>query len=138
MDVKDAGASPEQLRYARVLDAGMKLGLGVLVLGFAAYVFGLVPAHVPLEQMPALWTLAASDYIRATGMPQGWGWVSMLGSGEVLPLVGIAVLSGISWLCFIALVPLYAARRDWIYLAIVVFEIAVLTLAASGVLTAAH
>lgn len=131
-------ASPEQLRYARVLDAGMKSGLGVLVLSFLAYVSGLVPAHVPLAQMPGLWTLAAPEYLRATGMPQGWGWIGMLGSGDMLPLIGIAILSGISLVCFIVLLPVYAARRDWVYLAIAVLEIAVLMLAASGVLTAGH
>ncbi len=130
--------SPEQVRYARVLDAGMKFGLGVLVAGFFGYVSGIVPAHVPLAQMPALWTLAAPEYLRATGMPQGWGWFAMLGSGDVLPLMGIAILAGISMMCFIGLLPLYVARRDWIYLTITVFEIAVLALAASGILTAGH
>jgi hypothetical protein len=131
-------ASPEQLRYARVLDAGMWFGLGVLVCGFIAYVTGLVPAHVPLAQMPELWTLSAPDYLRATDTPEGWGWLGMLDSGEMLPLVGIAILSGISGLCFVVLLPLYSARRDWIYCVIAVLEIAVLTLAASGILTVGH
>jgi hypothetical protein len=131
-------ASREQLRYARVLDAGMRFGLGVLVCGFIAYVTGLVPAHVPLAQMPELWSLSAPEYLRATGTPEGWGWLGMLSSGEMLPLVGIAILSGISGLCFVVLLPLYAARRDWIYGVIAVLEIAVLTLAASGILTVGH
>lgn len=131
-------ASPEQLRYARVLDAGMKIGLGVLAAGFLAYVCGLAPAHVPLEKMPGFWTLAAPDYLRATGAPQGWEWLGTLGNGDAWPLVGIAILSGVSVLCFIALLPLYAARRDWVYLAIAALEIGVLSLAASGVLTVGH
>ena len=131
-------ASPEQLRYARVLNVGMRFGLAVLVCGFIAYVTGLVPAHVPLAQMPELWTLSAPDYLRATGTPEGWGWLGMLGNGETLPLLGIAILSGISGLCFVVLLPLYAARRDWIYCVIAVLEIAVLTLAASGILTVGH
>jgi hypothetical protein len=149
MDVKDSGrkgsknaphvyASPEQLRYARVLDAGMRFGLGVLVCGFVAYMMGWLPVHVPLAQMPGLWMLAAPDYLRVTGMPEGWGWLQMLGNGDVVPLVGIAILSSISGLCFVALLPLYVARRDWIYCAIAMLEIAVLTLAASGVLTVGH
>ena len=141
MDVKDGQrvyASPEQLRYARVLDAGMRFGLGVLVLGFIAYITGLVPAHVPLDQMPVLWALAAPEYLRATGMPEGWGWLAMFASGDVLPLFGIAILAGISGLCFVVLLPLYTARRDWIYFSIAALEIAVLTLAASGILTVGH
>lgn len=144
MDVKGgdrerhAYASPEQLRYAHVLDIGMRVGLGVLACGFIAYMLGWLPAHVPLAQMPDLWMLAAPDYLRVTGMPEGWGWLQMLGNGDVLPLVGIAILSGISGLCFAVLIPLYVAHRDWIYGAIALLEIAVLTLAASGVLTVGH
>lgn len=144
MDVKGgerarhAYASPEQLRYAHVLNIGMRVGLGVLVCGFVAYMLGWLPAHVPLEHMPDVWMLPAPDYLRVTGMPEGWGWVQMLGNGDVLPLVGIAILSGISGLCFVVLLPLYVAHRDWIYCAIAVLEIAVLTLAASGVLTVGH
>jgi hypothetical protein len=131
-------ASAEQLRYAQVLAAGMRCGLAVLVAGFALYLAGWLPAHVPLEQMPALWTLSAPDYLRATGMPEGWGWVKMLDGGDVLPLLGIAILSGISAVCFAVLIPLYFAKRDAVYCAIAALEVAVLVLAASGVLTVGH
>ena len=74
MDATEGGsarrtyASPEQLRYARVLDAGMRFGLGVLVCGFIVYVTDLVPARVPLAQMPELWTLSAPRYRGAGGL----------------------------------------------------------------------
>jgi hypothetical protein len=130
--------SREQLRYASLLDVGMLLGLAALVLAFIAYISGWLPVQVPLEKMPGLWTLSAPEYLRATGMPEGWGWLSLLGSGDVLPLVGIAILSGISGLCFIGLLPMYAKDRDPIYFAIAALEIAVLALAASGVLSVGH
>lgn len=131
-------ASPEQLRYARVLDAGMRFGLLLLALGFLAYVAGALPVQVPLEELPRLWGLAAADYLRATGMPDGWGWVTMLDRGDVLPLIGMVVLCGVTLACFLVLLPAYAARRDWAYFLIVMLEIGVLVLAASGVLTAGH
>lgn len=137
-DAEHSYASSEQLRYARVLDLGMRVGLGMLVCSFFAYMAGWLPAHVPLEQMPRLWMLAAPDYLRATGMPQGWGWLEIFWSGDVLPLAGIAVLSGISALCFAFVLPLYYAHRDWVYCAIAAVEIAVLALAASGILNAGH
>ncbi len=130
--------SPEQLRYAKVLNAGMRAGLVVLVAGLFAYVSGLVPAHVPLEQLPALWTLSAPEYLRATGMPDGWGWLHMLDSGDALPLVGIAILAGVSGVCFLVLLPLYFSNRDPIYFSIAALEIGVLALAASGILTSGH
>lgn len=131
-------ASPEQLRYARVLDYGMKAGLAVLIAGFLAYVSGIVPAQVPLEELPRLWVLRVPDYLRETGMTSGWGWLAMVGAGDVLALIGIALLAGISAPCLLVLIPVFARRRDWVYLSITLLQIGVLVLAASGVLTMAH
>jgi hypothetical protein len=130
-------ASPEQLRYATMLDWGMKIGLGILAIGFLAYVFGLVPAQVPLQDIPHYWKLPVEQYLQQTGKPSGWGWVRMLGRGDTLPIAGIAILSGVSALCvFFALIPAYAKNRDKAYLAIAIFQMLVLVLAASGILTA--
>jgi hypothetical protein len=128
-------ASPEQTLYARILAAGMKLGLLVLMLGFVAYVSGAVSPHVPLTELPRLWILPAADYLGATGVPGGWGWVTMLHKGDILPFVGVAVLAAVSLVCFVVVVPSFARRRDWPYFAIAVLEICVLSLAASGILT---
>ena len=143
MDVRDENtghvyASEEQLRYARVLEVGMRCGLGVLLAGVIAYFASWIPAHVPHDQMPGLWTLSASEYLRVTGMPDGWGWVQMLDGGDMLPLLGIAILSGISGVCFAVLLPIYLAKRDPLYFTIAALEVAVLVLAASGVLTTGH
>lgn len=130
-------ASAEQMRYATVLDWGMKIGLAILTAGFLAYVFGLVPAHVPLAEIPNYWKLPAQQYLQQTGMPTAWGWLPMLGKGDILPIAGIAILSGVSGLCFLlALIPAYLRQRDWAYLAISIIQILVLVLAASGILGA--
>jgi hypothetical protein len=126
--------SPEQLLYARVLDYGMKAGLAMLIAGFAAYVGGLVSAQVPLEELSRLWVLPVEDYLRESGMTAGWRWLALPDRGEVLALLGIVFLSGVSVPCLIALLPAYAARREWTYLVITVLLIGVLVLAASGVL----
>jgi hypothetical protein len=128
--------SPEQLLYARVLDYGMKAGLAMLIAGFAAYVGGLVSAQVPLEELSRLWVLPVEDYLRESGMAAGWRWLALPDRGEVLALLGIVFLSGVSVPCLMALVPAYAARREWTYLVIAVLLIGVLVLAASGVLVA--
>lgn len=135
---RDSRASPEQLRYARVLDYGMKLGLIVLVAGLLAYVIGVVPAQVPLEELPRLWVLPVPDYLREAGMTGGWGWLAMLGKGDVLTLAGVALLASASLPCLLVLVPIFAGRRDWAYLSIAILQIGMLVLAASGVLTVGH
>ena len=132
------GVSSEQVLYARLLDWGAKVGLAVLVAGFAGYVFGFLAPYVPVDQLPELWTLPLADYLARTSTPTGWGWLALLAKGEFAGLAGIAILSGCSLLCLIAVVAIYARRGDRVYAAICVLEIAVLVLAASGVLTAGH
>jgi hypothetical protein len=136
MKADDRRVSTEQLRFARVLEAGMRCGLLLLALGFAAYVSGWVPATMPLEMLPQYWAMAADEYRRATGAPEGWGWLARFAAGETLPLAGIVVLCATAPLAFISLLASYVIRRDWCYAAIAALEFAVLALAASGVLTA--
>jgi len=124
----------EQLRYARVLDWGMKLGLVVLAAGFLAYVSGILPAQVPLADLPRLWSLPAADYLRETGMSGGWSWLAMLGTGDALSLAGLALLAGASVPCLLALLPAFVARRERAYFAIALVLAGVLMFAASGLL----
>ncbi len=73
------------------------------------------------------------------GCPSGWEWTSMLGKGDYLNFVGVAILAGMTILCFlVALAPAYLKQKDWPYFAVVIFECAVLLLAASGILKVGH
>ena len=83
----------------------MKIGLAVLVIAFFIYVLGWLPVRVPMEELPRWWAMPASDYLRATGMPGGWGWIAFLDQGDVLPLLGIAVLSAVPLVSVLALAP---------------------------------
>ncbi len=137
VDVKEAvpgrGVSAEQLRYASVLDYGMKAGLLMLIAGFAVYVCGLLPAHVPLEALPRLWGLPVDDYLRESGTPSGWAWLPLLARGDMLVIAAIALLAGVSLPCLIVLTPVYFGRRDMAYLLITLVLAGVLVLAASGI-----
>ena len=123
----------EQLPYATVMHWGTLAGFIVLIVSFFAYVFGWLPASVPLEQMPRLWNLPTAEYLKATGTPTGWSWLFMMGKGDFASLLGIAILSGCSIACIVAIIPVYAKAKNTTYIAICVLEIAVLLLSASGV-----
>ncbi len=129
----DAAQPREQLRYARVLQWGTRVGLAVLLASFAAYVLGLAEAHVPPAKLPEVWVHPVGRYLELTGSPTGWGWLALIHRGDIAGLLGIAILSGCSMLSLAALVPLYAARGDRAYVAICLAEIAVLLVAASGI-----
>lgn len=134
--LKAPAPSAEQLRYARVLDYGMKAGLAMLIAGFAAYLGGVVSAQVPLENLSRLWALPVDDYLRESGMTAGWRWLALPEGGEAIALLGVVFLSGVSVLCLLAVAPAYAARRDWTYLVVTLLLSGILVLAASGVLVA--
>ena len=129
---------PEQLRYARWLEWGTRVGLAALILIFLAYGIGLVEPHVPHSRLPEVWNLPVSQFLAATGLPTGWGWLAFAHRGDIANLLGIAMLTGASLLALLALLPLYLRQRDRLYAALCVAQVAVLLLAASGLLTAGH
>ncbi|HUL40643.1 MAG TPA: hypothetical protein VLV32_01870 [Burkholderiales bacterium] len=124
---------PEHVWYARVLDAAVKVGLAILSVSFLVYVLGLIPAHIPVDQLQKYWGLPVKDYLAQTGTPHGWGWLSLMGNSDILNFFGVTVLSGISGLCFLVLIPFYALRRDITYLLITLLNLGVLLVAAWGV-----
>jgi hypothetical protein len=127
-----------QLRYARLLDWGTRIGLAALLFSFVVYNTGLFPSHVPRHRLPELWGEPIARYLALTGAPTGWQWVTMLQHGDVLGLVGIAVLAGCSGVCLLSLLPLYLRRADRAYLALCLAQTAVLLVAALGVFGGGH
>ena len=73
----DAG-DEVQLRYARLLDWGTRIGLLLLVASFAVYVSGVLPSQVPLQRLPELWHQPVARYLALTGAPTGWQWLTLL------------------------------------------------------------
>ncbi len=129
---------PEQLRYARVLEWASRVGLAVLVASFLAYAVGLMEAHVPPQRLPELWTEPVDRFIELTASPRGWDWLRFLHQGDMLGLLGIAILAGGSVLCLLSLVPLYAARRDRAYVGLSLAGAMVVVAAASGWFSGGH
>jgi hypothetical protein len=129
---------PEQQRYADLLVWGTRAGLVVVLLGFAAYLSGLLAVQVPPQRLPELWTLPLHQYLAQTGTPTGWGWLGLLPRSDILSQAGIALLAGCSVLCLLAMVPLYARRGDKAFVIVCLADAAVVLLAASGLLTGGH
>lgn len=127
---------PEQKHYSTLLNLGSRSGLAILVVSFVAYVTGFLPAHIPLDQLPQVWSLPSGQFILQTGAPTGWGWLGRIGEGDYAAILGIAWLSGCSLLPLLAVIPIYLGRRDRVFATICVVEIAILLLAASGILAA--
>ncbi len=139
-------ADADQLLYAGILAKGMYLGLGILILTFIIYMTGLVQPGIPIEELPRLWTLGVHDYTEAVNhdflhRPEvvvGWGWVGLVGMADFMNFIGIAVLSAVTIVCYLGLLPSLFRKKDWIYASIAVLEVIVLALAASGLVAVGH
>ncbi|MBF0094331.1 MAG: hypothetical protein HQL33_10750 [Alphaproteobacteria bacterium] len=127
-------ATDEQIIYANLLDWGMKAGLAALVVTFSIYVFGLLPPHIPLDQVSLYWGMGTHEFLQKAAVEPGWAWTSKLGNGDFLNYVGIAFLAGITILCYLPLIPMFLKKKDVVYALIAIVEVLVLALAASGIL----
>jgi len=131
---KNNKASEEQMAYAGVLNIGMWLGLAILVITFFIYISGVLPSYVPIDDLPKYWTMRVHDYNVALNAPTGWYWTSLVGKGDYLNFVGIAMLSGLTILCYAVILPILFRKKDTAYAIIAIAEVLVLSLAASGIL----
>ena len=127
-------ASEEQIAYANVLNIGMWFGLALLIITFFVYISGVLPSYVPIDDLPKYWTMRVHDFNVALNAPTGWGWTSLVGKGDYLNFVGIAILSGLTILCYVVILPILARKKDRAYVVIAIVEVLVLSLAASGLL----
>jgi putative copper export protein len=127
-------ASEEQIAYANILNIGMWFGLALLIITFFVYLSGVLPSYVPINDLPKYWTMRVHDFNVALNAPTGWGWVSLVGKGDYLNFIGIAILSGLTILCYLVILPILARKKDRAYVVIAIMEVLVLSLAASGLL----
>ena len=133
---KDIKASPAQLRYADTLFYGALLGFVIMLITYALYIFGILTPQIPLDEMPRLWSQSAAEYRAAGNIPQGWGWLALVGKGDMCNFIGIAFLAALTIVCFVQLAISLLRQKQWIMAIIAILEVLVLSLAASGVLVA--
>jgi len=130
--------SEEQVLYAGILEKGMYFGLLTLFVTFIIYVFGIFKPFIPLEELSSCWSMSSADYLHAKGIPAGWGWLGMIGYGDFLNFIGIAILAGVTIICYLAIVPTLLKNNDKVYAILAILEALILSLAASGILAVGH
>jgi hypothetical protein len=127
-------ATEEQLLYAKILDIGVKIGLGLLVVGFILYASRFLPLKIPLEDLTRYWSLPVEKYLEAAGIQPGWSWFSMLGYGDFINFIAITFLAGVTILCYLTIIPSLFRKKDIVYACFAIIEVVVLVVAASGIL----
>jgi hypothetical protein len=145
-DAKTPQANEEQLLYAKILEIGMYTGLGLLLVTFILYVSGILAPAVPIQELPTYWVMSVHDYAEAINhhflhrehVITGWSWVSVLGKGDFINFLGIALLSGVTIVCYVGIIPTLIRKKHFAYAIMAVTEVVILLLAASGLLAAGH
>lgn len=106
-------ASQEQILYASILEKGMFFGLASMIVTFAIYVFGILPAVVPVGEVANYWNMPVDKYLAAINEkflhlehgPTGWAWLSLLRYGDFLNFLPVAVLAGVTIICYAVIIP---------------------------------
>jgi hypothetical protein len=127
-------ATEEQLLYANILNKGMLIGLLGLIVTFIIYGAGILEPKIPLEQVQNYWVMPVSDYLQLSGTHAGWAWLGNLGYGDMLNFLPIAFLSILTIVCYLAILPGLMRKKDIPYVVLVIVEVVVLAVAASGIL----
>ena len=145
-NAKATEANEEQLLYASILEKGMYTGLVLLLVTFVLYLTGIMEPAIPIEQLPNYWVMSVHDYSEAINhnflhrehVITGWGWLAVVGKGDFVNFLGIALLSGVTIVCYIGILPTLLRTKQKAYFWIAITEVVILALAASGILTAGH
>jgi len=131
-------ASPEQLLYAKILERGMYIGLLILFVTFGLYAFGIVDPYIPLDKISNYWSMNVNDYLEHAEIKAGWAWLGMLKYGDFINFIGVAILAGVTIICYAAIVPTLLKNNDKVYAILAVLEVIILSAAASGILAVGH
>lgn len=131
-------ATPEQLLYAKILEIGMYIGLLVLFVTFGLYAFGIVDPYIPLDKISNYWSMNVNDYLEHAEIKAGWAWLGMLKYGDFINFIGVAILAGVTIICYAAIVPTLLKNNDKVYAILAVLEVIILSAAASGILAVGH
>ena len=125
---------PEQITYANLLFIGACAGILIMMITYFIYITGVLSPHVDITVIIQNWDKGVDEFLKITHSPHGWGWVTLMNKGDFLNFIGMVLLAVLTIFCYLFLIIGYGKRRDWTYFFICLTEVAVLTLAASGIL----
>ena len=126
--------SNDQIIYANLLTVGVWSGIAILITTYAIYVSGLLAPHVDISAIPTVWGGSVSEYLESTHSPHGWNWISLLYRGDFINYIGFVLLALMTIFCYLVLLRGYIRDKNWVFSAIALLEIVVLSIAASGIL----
>jgi hypothetical protein len=127
-------ASEAQLFYANLLNKLTLFGFAVLIITFLIYILGIMGSYVPMDKVIQYWTQSSHTYLTANNIQPGWVWVGKVNYGDFLVNVPVAILAGVTIVCYLGVIFKFLTTREYILVGIAILEVLVLSAAASGIL----
>ncbi|MGD8306564.1 MAG: hypothetical protein PVF17_07905 [Ignavibacteria bacterium] len=124
----------EQIVYAKILNFGMLIGLGALVITFILYGGSFIQPLIPLVRVQTYWIMSVGEYLDTSGIEAGWAWLGNLSYGDMLTFLPIAFLSLLTIICYLSIIPILISKKDTAYVIFAILEVVILIFAASGIL----
>jgi hypothetical protein len=128
----------DQAAYARVLGPGVILSLVALAVTFVFYLAGTGSPQLGPHEIRQYWSMPADEFRNQAGVETGWAWLDRLPASDVLPNLGICLLAAISAVAYLRLVPIYLRQKRGLLVGIVLAELGLMALAASGIVSPGH
>ena len=105
-----------------------------------------MPSVVPKHEIVNYWNQPVDQYLAAVNdnflrwdhVPTGWSWLHLLGKGDFLNFLPVTILSGVTIICYLSVVPGLLARGDKAMAFIALATAVILILAASGFVSGGH
>lgn len=133
MGTNKTNAPAEQITYANILFYGCWGGLALMFVSYLVYITGILEPYVSMDLITKYWAMPVQNYLVDNNVPTGWGWTALLGYGDFLNFLGIALLAGLTIVCYLPITLAYIKKNDRAYATIAILEIIVLCVAASGI-----
>jgi hypothetical protein len=118
--------------YARVLWIASLIGFFIAVITFLLYLSGIMVPRIPLGEIPGIWFLSSGEVMRLYGIPMGWGWLRLIARSDMACYAALAFIASGTIIALISVFIVYLSRRNLLYALIILLQLIVLCLAASG------
>ena len=128
-------ASDNQLLLATLYRFVTFIGFTCIAAGFVLYVSGVLPAHIPVDEVSSYWHLSAQEYAGQTGTPYGWDLIKAIAAGDMISLASLVLMAIAVIVCLIIMVFAFLKSENRIFAVGTVLQIVVLALAASGIVS---
>jgi hypothetical protein len=138
MELRTNTAAPEIPEENQIFGETVKMlygtGLALMIIFFLGFLLGLPPSMVNPVTCSLNWHKPLAEYLSAVGSPSGWRWNSASPGSDTLIFASLVFILSVSGLSYLRLIPVLGKKIRGIMVLLIILQIGVLVLSASGLL----